>query len=479
MSSDAASIGCPNCGWTFRVNAPEKRGKRVEGLLKSNDPPLESELGEIRAKTAAHTERLSTLDKRIAEMQSTLDRMQAERKWVDAELAELRQVSSPVRRLPGDVLSELFLACIDEEILHKKNIDDSLGIEEAPWVLSRICSRWRRVAKSYPQLWSTICLDLSTHGDENKTGTALRLGLQLQRTGSHSLNVWINSDSDSEIASDHYLLQVLLPSAYRWRQAVIVLPWESFTALEPIRGSLESLEALHVQANDEEPLGEIGQIDIFRYAPRLRYLCCQNIGLPVTSILTSTSQLTTYESCHDLAPKLPPRHIELLRNAPRLEQITLDCSLVEEDNSLPMTNPHLRRLEIIVSDWGIQRAYTDLLSCLTLPALEDISIDLQDHITFDIDCTILLLQRSQCSIVTLGLDAPLMTSGQLLELFHAIPSLERLTIGTYQCFSSDVLEELVWRPSAGSDADDSILPHLAEIVLVNFFWRAGVVCGCG
>ncbi|KAJ6466428.1 hypothetical protein C8R45DRAFT_488794 [Mycena sanguinolenta] len=57
---------------------------------------------------------------------------------------------SPMRRLPQDVLLEIFSSCLPSE--HNALIDPS----EAPLLLGRICRHWRDVAYSAPILWSSI-----------------------------------------------------------------------------------------------------------------------------------------------------------------------------------------------------------------------------------------------------------------------------------------------------------------------------------
>lgn len=436
-------------------------------LLTSNEPPLDPELSEIRSKAAAHVDRLAILDKTIADMQNTVQLMRSEREWVAAELAELRQVSSPVRRLPPEVLSEIFLACINEDIFHKTHLEDSLDARKAPWVLSRICRRWRGIATSDARLWSTICIDL-TKPRQSMLGTVLLLGLQLQRTKNRTLNVWIQSDVPA-ITSDHYLLQILLPTADRWRQAVIVLCWNSFLALGPIH-SLGSLEALRIQFNDRIlPTTSLPWIDIFRYAPRLRFFRCHDHIGP-TSIMIPWSQITTYEwqVASDPPPISAPRHIHTIRIAPRLENCELVCTQVD-DWSLqdPLTRSDLRRMHITVYRWGGSPGYVGLLKCLTLPALEDFSLALDHNIAFDTDCIVHLFQRSQCAPVNLSLNAPSLTSGQLLGVLRAVPSLERLSIGAYRSDGAvDIVEKLIWRPGANNgDVDNLILPHLTKLEL--------------
>ncbi|KAJ7022722.1 hypothetical protein C8F04DRAFT_1137129 [Mycena alexandri] len=57
---------------------------------------------------------------------------------------------SPLRRLPLDIIQEIFLACIPT---HRNCV---MSASEAPVLLGRICSSWRAIALSTPRLWSRL-----------------------------------------------------------------------------------------------------------------------------------------------------------------------------------------------------------------------------------------------------------------------------------------------------------------------------------
>ncbi|KAG7443451.1 uncharacterized protein BT62DRAFT_872628, partial [Guyanagaster necrorhizus] len=83
-------------------------------------------------------------------------------------IADSKFVLNPVRRLPPEILSHIFLSCIhpDSELLQSNDSDtdtsllDSLNIKNSPWNLSYVSSRWRQVALTTPSLWSFIRLQL-------------------------------------------------------------------------------------------------------------------------------------------------------------------------------------------------------------------------------------------------------------------------------------------------------------------------------
>lgn len=194
MSSIAASSDCSQCRFKYQANAPDSKASYIDGFLRSNECPSDSELAEVRRKVDMHTERLVTLDNMISDTQDTLELMQRERERVSVELSELKNVSHPVRRLSVDVLSDIFLACIEEDLPGRYDPfeSDSLDTRRVPWILTRICSRWRGISALYPRLWSTICLNLDNFDRRSKqaqVGCMYLLGLHIQRSASHSLQI--------------------------------------------------------------------------------------------------------------------------------------------------------------------------------------------------------------------------------------------------------------------------------------------------
>ncbi|KAG1813978.1 uncharacterized protein BJ212DRAFT_1432772, partial [Suillus subaureus] len=61
-----------------------------------------------------------------------------------------RSLSSPIWRLPTEILSEIFLYCLpeDEHLVYASR--------QAPMLLTRICRRWREVAVGFPRLWCRL-----------------------------------------------------------------------------------------------------------------------------------------------------------------------------------------------------------------------------------------------------------------------------------------------------------------------------------
>ncbi|KAJ7442995.1 hypothetical protein FB451DRAFT_1057190, partial [Mycena latifolia] len=141
--------------------------------------------------------------------------------YVDAHKALI----SPVRRLPLDIIQEIFTACIPT---HRNCVMSAL---EAPVLLGRICSSWRYICLSTPHLWARLHIVepqrpynasylFDTKQDQRLETTKMWLG----QSGNYPLSISLQSTHDRHLVSHNELIRTLLPFASRWQHI-------SFTAL--------------------------------------------------------------------------------------------------------------------------------------------------------------------------------------------------------------------------------------------------------
>ncbi|KIM36907.1 hypothetical protein M413DRAFT_282102 [Hebeloma cylindrosporum] len=64
-------------------------------------------------------------------------------------------ILSPLRRLPSEILGEIFLACRDAALQDPHTVLR----KQPPSVLSQVCRSWRHVAINLPRLWDTFRVD--------------------------------------------------------------------------------------------------------------------------------------------------------------------------------------------------------------------------------------------------------------------------------------------------------------------------------
>ncbi|KAJ6594537.1 hypothetical protein B0H19DRAFT_891096, partial [Mycena capillaripes] len=118
--------------------------------LGTNHCPRDEELVQINDLLIEPCLRLKRLDDEIAIMQTAIDKLFEERDTLSSYVEAHRALASPLRRLPLDIIEEIFMACLPT---HRNCAMTAL---EAPVILGRICSSWRSISLSTPRLWSRL-----------------------------------------------------------------------------------------------------------------------------------------------------------------------------------------------------------------------------------------------------------------------------------------------------------------------------------
>ncbi|KAJ8084968.1 hypothetical protein PM082_003745 [Marasmius tenuissimus] len=138
---------------------------------------------------------------RIRELEAEISRLQSERDRLQAFVNNHRQLLSPVRRLPVEVLKEIFVQCLPVEHL------PITSTTEFPLLLTRICRHWKEVAITTPHLWCSIHIYIPSPANEIDGDQFLSIirqrheGIErwLHRSGSVPLNI---SFSMGELSRD-------------------------------------------------------------------------------------------------------------------------------------------------------------------------------------------------------------------------------------------------------------------------------------
>ncbi|KAJ7069457.1 hypothetical protein C8F01DRAFT_976980, partial [Mycena amicta] len=109
----------------------------------TNYCPTDEEVAQIKTLLVEPRVRLRDLDERI-------EKLQEERDKVAAHIAAHEALISPIRRIPLDILQELFLACLPSD----RNC--AMASSEPPLQLGRVCSHWRTVVSQFPAMWAKL-----------------------------------------------------------------------------------------------------------------------------------------------------------------------------------------------------------------------------------------------------------------------------------------------------------------------------------
>ncbi|KAF8997443.1 hypothetical protein BDQ17DRAFT_858716 [Cyathus striatus] len=119
--------------------------------LGNNYVPTVNEANQIQDLLKISDQSLHCIDAEIDQLQRQVDLLQEKRSILHGFAEQHRALLSPARKLTQDIIEEIFIACLPE------NRTPYMSAMEAPMLLTRICSSWRRIALSTPR----ICTKLS------------------------------------------------------------------------------------------------------------------------------------------------------------------------------------------------------------------------------------------------------------------------------------------------------------------------------
>ncbi|KAF7376843.1 hypothetical protein MSAN_00101800 [Mycena sanguinolenta] len=415
--------------------------------LGTNYCPTDEEILEINALLVEPILRLKGLDDEITKLQMAIDKLAEERSRVAAYVEGHRALISPFRRLPLDIIQELFVACLPT---HRNCV---MSASEAPVLLGRVCSSWRAISLSTPRLWSSLhvveplqnLVDPTSASFEGKVARRLKITqIWLGRSGQCPLSISLQSAPEpasppgtpTPSGTSMRFMKTLLSFAPRWQHIQLTAPLSLL--LEVMSRSdaevplLETV-AFHHHQGHNPLLSTWGPFNILRgarisglYIPGAIFVP-ENLPLqwsqltdltvgghrwsvPVT--LTSDALLRVISKCPEL------RCCKLMVHDPtaNIEIPTSEHPIVE----LPFL--HTLAIDCVAR---VAPAVSTLLMRLSLPELRDFAIfgSAQDSPT--LGNFFARLGRLE----SLHIDITIFSQAPLLETFHTLPpSIRRLRI---------------------------------------------------
>ncbi|KAJ6472789.1 hypothetical protein DFH09DRAFT_953876 [Mycena vulgaris] len=227
--------------------------------LGTNYRPKDEEIAEIQSLLVEPTTRLKHLDDEITELREALGKLVDERDKLGAYVDAHRALISPVRRLPLDIVQEVFIACLPT---HRNCV---MSAVEAPVLLGRICSSWRAISLSTPRLWSRLHIveptwPFNSHSAfptfEQKLAQRLQTTkIWLGRSGQCPLSISLQctfNRAGFTPETQGLLFLALLPFASRWEHiAFTILPSVLFTASHLTEADVPMLKSVRIHDIDE------------------------------------------------------------------------------------------------------------------------------------------------------------------------------------------------------------------------------------
>ncbi|KAF7346540.1 hypothetical protein MSAN_01882100 [Mycena sanguinolenta] len=419
----------------------------------TNYVPSSEEFQCIQMDLALRAQELARLDARISDLTAQRDQLQA---YVDSHKA---LISHP-RRLPPDIVCEIFAACLPTE----RNA--VMSAQEAPLLLSRICSAWRTIALSTPRLWASLHVPFEwVLLNQSRT---LAVVQWLQRSGARPISLsvtfddfeWADESSTDESFGRSALLRSLADFSARWRH-VELMQLSSSRARELAGMRTPTLESLKLTGDVSG--SKLAALDILR-VPTLRNLIVHSWSSDHLDDIVLTMPLVWDQLTHLTFQCNRNRRGFLLRNVlvvlercKRLVSLEVRLRDSVEFASDPMLLPCL---EILIVEGSMQaQSLSYFIDHVSMPGLRKFRIPpLEVHGSFSFAS---LGTRSPLIESLEIVDLPSFTDQSLSEILQSLQSLHKLVVSDGESRTTQLLNLLTPK----LNAETALCPSLQELVI--------------
>ncbi|KDR83117.1 hypothetical protein GALMADRAFT_870860 [Galerina marginata CBS 339.88] len=126
----------------------------IAKFSENNCVPSDSVLQDAEKQLLKPLEDLKNKEAEISRLAKALEDLEDECDALQQLIRKYKPLLSPIRRLPTDIIHEIFYRCLPT---HRNAI---MSITEAPLLLTRICQSWRSIALSSHRIWSKLHIPL-------------------------------------------------------------------------------------------------------------------------------------------------------------------------------------------------------------------------------------------------------------------------------------------------------------------------------
>ncbi|KAF7985150.1 hypothetical protein HWV62_7716 [Athelia sp. TMB] len=398
---------CLVCAFTPIVDSINTPISPSPSLLGTNHAATEKETGDIKTILLDVHRDLRTLDDALKDLQDIQDQLSKKRQELLAFSTEHRSAISPMRRMPAELLAEIFRHMTT--ITSVNDYNRVSAIQEAT-LPTHICRRWRDIAISIPALWSNISVRIARR---DNLPSLTRAQTWISRTAGYPLSVqlvWLSQAPDKDWVS---LLDIIIPHAARWRSLKIDIASDRREHhLSAIRHNIPMLDTVHISQMSE-------WLDIFELAPQLRRATFNINTAALPKLRLPWAQLTycrpgrlSVAAC-----------LGMLQRCPNL--VSLDANLIHEMSAIltpPVSLPYLSTL-IIYAECDT----TSFFLSLALPSLTEIEYYADDEDTDTTAVPFTSVLSSPIKTLTATTSHPVDVD-DLAEVLKSVPNIEHLAL---------------------------------------------------
>ncbi|KAJ6599303.1 hypothetical protein DFH09DRAFT_1303817 [Mycena vulgaris] len=457
----------------------------VRHLLHTNFVPSDIQCDGIRALLSESLKSLDEMDAEITRLRATLAKLVQQREQIWADISAHQAIITPARRLPRDIIQEIFVACLPTDR------NSVIVLSDAPILLGQICSAWRVIALSTPCLWSSLHVVIPGKVDKVRR-VSETIKVWLSRSGALPLSITVvMSRTFDDTVSATEIFAALSLFSRRWNNIQFLFALASDSLMESLAlirtEDVPLLENILMCSWIKDPTAAV-PLPILA-APSLRGASINFFGhrsvLPIDwHSLTELHLNTGNRSGHTLGFMAPDGEhmgattylsahsaIVILRCCPNLTTVSLELTHdysedihIPDDHTLFGPPVALSKLKSFSVAFPHRRPRDAFFDALVLPQLQ--SFEFTGCIGKNLKVPFSSVLKGTSSLIELAIS---------LRRFRLEPILEMLT------FTSDItklklanLESMGW--GSWFPEENTVLPH--EELLNLLASDTGLVCPC-
>ncbi|KAK6977574.1 hypothetical protein R3P38DRAFT_2748122 [Favolaschia claudopus] len=343
----------------------------LHSIFNTNYIPTDPEISQIRAHILPYEAELAKLNAFIQHLRARRDKVKY---YVDSH----RALISHPRRLPQDIIEEIFLACLPT------THDAVMSPTEPPLLLGRICSRWRSIAFALPRLWSSLHIHLRFVDSHEKRVAAV--DEWLKRASPLPLSISVHGD-DGPFKNDTAVVDILTRLSSHWFKlhlhklpdaACFRLAAENAPALSDVEIDFQE----YFDEDNERPflaskllLGpsqrriSLGIRDPERFVPRTPFTWSHVTDLSLKRIDPSPNEVEGFFSLTTAT--------RLFKGCPHLRSLKLPIAIYVEIYGVKPEPFMVSSLEMLTIENGstTSRAFEHFIDNLVIPQLTKLHLD--------------------------------------------------------------------------------------------------------
>ncbi|KZV91541.1 hypothetical protein EXIGLDRAFT_719234 [Exidia glandulosa HHB12029] len=353
--------------------------------------------------------------------------LQNQRDVVAQRICQARGKLNPIRRLPEELLAEVFCSWLRAVLEDNDDYMDLYAIpvvvQAVPFVAAAVCKRWRDVARSTPALWSFVGINLGVVFPHTPPWTRFLNDIRiLSRLYPLTLRYQLDATLDPADLALFYEMRALALRARTAKLELSCVPDDDNAIWNLLRApSWPQLESLSIAAIQDYHTGFLRSLEL---PLTLTTLHLEDFWLDWSSV-PSMPLLKTATLAPDIPGDVSPAHLATaLAKMPHLEDLRLVAIELDTRSAIPTTLqcPNLRKLR---AQLKLPRSKPTLLS-FHAPNLVHAELDLNDENGAPIALHLLRTSLNPAALERLSLESWVELDENLLNALEPFVSLTHL-----------------------------------------------------